>query len=46
MPKSKLNYQDLFDQIHFVIKARQDNDMVDGTSAVYIKNETKLPLTD
>ena len=46
MPKSKLNYQDLFDQVQFVMKTRQDNDVTDGTGTMYTKNETKLPLTN
>ena len=39
MPKPKLKYWDLFDQVWFVIKTKQDNGVVDCTSAVYAENE-------
>lgn len=42
MPKLKLNYQDLLNCVWCVTKMRQENNMIDRTSAVYIENETKL----
>ena len=41
MSKLKQNYKDLFDWVWFVMKTRQDNDMIDGTSAFYAENNTK-----
>ena len=32
----------LYDRLQFVIKIRQDNDMIDRTDVVYTKNKTKL----
>ena len=40
--KTKLNYQDLFDQVLSMTKTRQDNDMMDCIDVVYTKIETKL----
>lgn len=42
MPKLKLNYWDLSNQVQYVMKTRQDNDIINRTGAVYAKNETKL----
>ena len=42
MPKSKLNYKDLFDRVQSVMKTRQDNNMIDRTDVVYAKNEIDL----
>ena len=42
MSKLKLNSQDLFDQVQFMMKTRQDNDVIDRTSAIYVENEIKL----
>ena len=42
MPKSKLNYKDLFDRVQSVMKTRHDNNMIDRTDAVYAKNETDM----
>ena len=43
MPTLKLNYWDLSDQVLFVMKTTQNNNMNDHTSAIYVENETKLP---
>lgn len=32
----------LFDQVRFVMKTRQDNDVIDRISLVYAENETQL----
>lgn len=37
-----LNCHNLSDQVRFVKKTKQDNDMINRISAVYVKNETKL----
>ena len=42
MPKPKLNYQDLSDQVQFVMKTRQDHDVTSGTNVIYAENEIKL----
>ena len=42
MLKSKLNCLELFDQVQFVMKTRQDNDVNDWTSASYTVNDTEL----
>ena len=42
MPKLKLNYRDLFEQVQFVMKTRQDNDVTNCTGAVYTENEIEL----
>ena len=34
MPKPKLNFQDLFDQVWYVIKTRENNYVTDHTSAI------------
>ena len=41
MPKSKLNYRGLFDQVRFVMKTKQDNDMTDHVGAIYAKNDNE-----
>lgn len=42
MPKLKLNYQDLSDQVLSMMKTKKDNDVIDHTSAIYAKTETEL----
>ena len=42
MSKAKLNYQNLSNRVQSVAKTRQDNDMVDCTSAIYAEKETEL----
>ena len=40
--KRLLNYWDLSNWVLFVIKTKQDNDMTDCISVVYVKTETEL----
>ena len=40
--KSKLNYWGLSDQVWFVMKIKQDNDLINHIGMVYTKNETKM----
>ena len=40
--KRKLNYRDRPDQVRFLTKARQNNDVTDRTREVYSKIENKL----
>ena len=42
MPKMILNCQDLSDQERFVMKNKQDNNMIDRTYVVYAKNDSEL----
>lgn len=42
MLKSKLNCLELFDQVQFVMKTRQDNNVTDWTSALYTVSDTEL----
>ena len=42
MLKPKQNCQDLFDWVQYVMKTRQDNDVIDYTGLVYTKKETEL----
>ena len=42
MPKMILNCRDLSDEVLFVTKTRQDNDMTSYIGVVYAKNETEL----
>ena len=42
MLKPKLNFWDLFDRVHSVMKTRQDNDMTNRTGAFYTKNDIEL----
>ena len=42
MPKSKLNYWDLSDQVLSMMKTRQDNDMTNHIDTVYAKNDIEL----
>ena len=42
MPKQKMNCQDLSDRVQSVMETIQDNDMIDCTGAVYVKNDTEL----
>lgn len=43
MPKRKLNYHDQFNKVQSTTKSRQDNDLNDYTSAVYV--EIKIDLS-
>ena len=38
----KLSYHELSDQVWFVTKTRQNKDVIDHTSTVYVENETEL----
>ena len=38
----KLSYCDRFDQVQFVMKTKQGNDMTDPIGVVYSKNDTEL----
>lgn len=40
-----LNYKDQSDSVQSMMKIRQDNDMIDHTSAIYVKIETELSWT-
>ena len=40
--KTKLSYHDRSDKVSYEMKTRQDNDVTDHTSEVYIKNDTEL----
>lgn len=40
--KTKLSYHDQSNQVWFVTKTKQDNDMADRVGLVYIETETKL----
>ena len=42
MSKLKLSCHDLSDQVRFVMKIRQDDNLTDCTSAFYAENDTKL----
>ena len=42
MPKKKLSCHDWSNRVQYVMKTRQDNSVIDYTSAVYVKNETEL----
>ena len=42
MPKIELNSYYQFNEVWFMMKAKQDNDLTDRTSAVYAKIKTKL----
>ena len=42
MPKMKMSYRDRSDQVPFVTKTRQDNDVIHYIGAAYIENNTKL----
>ena len=44
MPKLKLNCQDLSNRVQFVMKTRQNNDLIDHPSAFYVENDTELSL--
>lgn len=41
-PKPTLNYCNLSDQVWFMMKKKQDNDIIDHTHVVYVKNKIKL----
>ena len=38
----KLNCHDLFDRVWYVMKTRQDNDMIDHTCMIYVKNDNEI----
>ena len=40
MLKSKLNYWDLSNQVQFVMKTRQNNDLTNHAGAFYVENDT------
>ena len=42
MPKTKLNCHDRFDRVWSMTQTRQDNNVIDRTSAVYVENEIEL----
>lgn len=42
MPKMGLNIYERSDRIWYIMKTRQDNDVTEGTGAVYDENETRL----
>ena len=42
MPKMKLSCHVQLDQVRFVMKTKQDNDMSNHISPVYSETETKL----
>lgn len=42
MPKLKLNCQDLFDQVWFVRKTKQDNDVTNYIGVVYVETKNEL----
>ena len=43
-PKTKLSYCDQLDCVRFVMKARQDNDLIDHLGMFYTKNDIELTL--
>ena len=42
MLKRKQNYHDQSNRVRYVIKTRQDNDLIDHTGMVYVEKETEL----
>lgn len=42
MPKMKLSYLDRLDQLQFVMKTRQDIDMIDRIGMIFVENDTEL----
>ena len=42
MPKMKLDYCNRLGKVRSMMKARQDNDLMDRIGMVHIKNETKI----
>lgn len=44
MPKMKLNYHEISDRVLFMTKTREDNDIINQTSAIYTKIGTELQL--
>ena len=42
MPKPKMNYRNLSNQVQYVMKTRQDNNMIDHVDTVYAEKDTKL----
>ena len=41
-PKTKLSYRDRLDRVSFVMKTKQENDVIDRIGAVYAKNDNEL----
>ena len=44
-PKTILNYRDWLDRVSYMIKTRQDNDVIDCIGLVYTKIKTQLSGT-
>ena len=42
MPKLKLNYHNLFDQVWSAMKTKKENDITDCIGVVHAENETEL----
>ena len=42
MPKTKLDYYNRSGKVRSMMKARQDNDLMDRIGTVHVKNETKI----
>ena len=42
MSKMILNYHDQLEWVHSVEKTKQDNDVIDHTGVIYVKNDAKL----
>ena len=42
MPKTKLYYRNRLNRVWYVTKTKQDNDMSNHTSAIYVENANKL----
>ena len=40
--KTKLSYHDWSNWVRFIMKTKQDNDMTNYISAVYVENDTEL----
>lgn len=43
MSKTILKYHDWSDQVQFMTKTKEDNDMIDHIGVVYVENDDKLP---
>ena len=42
MPEKKLSCRDRLNYVWFVMKTKQDNDVIDHIGLVYVKTETEL----
>lgn len=42
MPKPKLKYRELSNQVSFMTKTKQDNNVIDYTGAFYAENDIEL----